>query len=149
MLKTKLYFSLLAIALIATMGMAAPAEAAPKSLIGTWDVEAVVGGVGAPTLFTFDRGGNFIATGSDATFSTAHGAWERDGGRNYKTTNRAFIFDDDGMVALVFVSNAEIQVSRDGQSFTGNFDAEVQTLDGTVVDSFSGTSSGSRITVSH
>lgn len=91
-------------------------------LVGAWRV--TVDRPGLPPLeevesYTSSR--NVITdANSGAARSAAHGAWQRLGGRKYRTTIVFFRYDpaSGAYLGTVKIRN-EIDVSRDGQSFTG------------------------------
>ncbi len=118
------------------------------SIVGSWDVVSTFApGVEAPSLFTFGVGETWFATGSRADLSVAHGAWERTGSRTFTATSKGFIFAPDGSVSLVIQNEGIMEVSPDGDSFTAAFASEVSVPGGPVIDSFSGTAVGTRISV--
>lgn len=127
---------------------ASPALAMNRTLVGSWDAVATFDGGGeAPFLASFNRGGTWTSSGSSAGSSTAHGAWERTGPRQYSTKSKIFFYDANGDLSAIGESQSEIELSQDGTSYTGTFEATVSLPDGTVVATNSGTESATRITV--
>ncbi len=118
------------------------------SVVGSWEVVSTVApGVEVPSLFTFEVGETWFATGSRADLSVAHGAWERTGSRTFTATNRGYIYAPDGSLSLLITNEGILEVSPDGDSFTAAFASEVSVPGGPVIDSFSGTAVGTRISV--
>ncbi|MCP3958838.1 MAG: hypothetical protein GY719_13375 [bacterium] len=145
-MKKHAWYGFVAILLLA--GTTTPASAAGFStIVGSWQALSTLDtGEEAPGLFTFSIDRTWISTGNDAAFSNGHGAWKRTGPRTFTAKNKAFILDEAGGVSLVLTNHTDLEVSADGKSFTAVFTTEVSLLDGTVIDSFSGTSTGTRIT---
>ena len=139
--------SLTILALLALLG-ASPALAGGPQLAGAWEaVASFDGGGAAPFLATFDKDGTWTSSGASSSASTAHGAWEKSGPRSYSTKSVIFFYDANGNLSLRGESRSEIEVSQDGNSYSGTFEATITLLDGTVVATNSGTEAGSRIQV--
>lgn len=137
----------LALILMIALAPAASADGIP-TVVGSWEaVSTLETGEQAPGLFTFNIDRTWMSSGNDASFGNGHGAWKRTGFKTFSATNKAFVFDADGTLALVLTNDTDLEVSSNGQSFTATFSTEAALPDGTVVDSFTGTSTGSRITV--
>ena len=138
----------LVLLLMIALAPAAMAGGGPR-LVGSWEAVSTLDSTGeqAPGLFTFNIDRTWMSSGNDASFGNGHGAWKRTGGRTYSATNKAFVFAPDGSLSVVLTNNTELEVSHNGQTFTATFSTEVALPDGTVVDSFTGTSTGTRITV--
>ena len=127
---------------------ASPAFAMGRNLVGTWDAVATFDGGGeAPFLASYNRGGVWTSSGSSAGASAAHGAWERVGPGQYSTKSKIFFYDANGNLSAIGESQSEIQISQDGESYTGTFEATISLPDGTVVATNTGTESATRITV--
>lgn len=140
-------FSILALLLLALT--AAPAFADGPSIIGSWEATSVVDGTTDvnPLFATFGKDGTLVSTGPSNANSVAHGAWKKTGAGQYSATLVFFVYDASGNANLKVTNNGEYQVSQDGQSYTSVFEATLSTLDGTVVATVTGTSSGNRINV--
>ncbi|MCP5120143.1 MAG: hypothetical protein GY953_55815 [bacterium] len=117
------------------------------SIVGSWDVVFALPSGDAPGFFTFDSGETWFATGSQASLSPAHGAWEQTGSRTFAATNKGFIYATDGSISLLIKNSGILEVSPDGDSFTAAFLTEISIPGGPVVSSFSGTATGTRIQV--
>lgn len=151
----------LSLALLLMMGLAMPAfadsdsdsdsdsDGGPPKIVGSWEGVSILepDGVESPGLFTFNIDRTWMSSGDSPLFSNAHGAWKQTGPRTFVTTNKAFVLAETGGVSLVLSNQTVIEVSADCQSFTGVFSSEISLPDGTVVDSFNGTATGTRITV--
>jgi len=73
----------------------------PKCFIGTYLIEE---GSGTISLWTFGARGTIIVTSSEQkelSFSTEHGAWEKSGGRQAKSTMLDFSFGEDGKLTNI------------------------------------------------
>lgn len=126
-----------------------PSFAQAPALAGAWEATATFDGSGdsVPFLATFDRDGTWNSSGSDGNTSAAHGAWERTGPRTFSTKSVIFFYDSNGQLILRGVSRSEVEVSRDGSTYSGTFEATITELDGTVLTVNTGTEAGQRITV--
>ena len=146
----------LSLAMLLMMGLALPALAdsdsdsdGPRKIVGSWEAVSTLDPTGeqAPGLFTFNKERTWISSGDSPLFSNGHGVWKRTGPRTFSATNKAFILAETGGVSLVLTNQTELEVSSNGNNFTATFSTEVSLPDGTVVDSFTGTSTGTRITL--
>lgn len=145
--RTRSHLFLLAAVFIFAL-VAAPALAGGPQIVGSWEVETVFDGTGASEsiLETYGQRGTLITSGSTAGAGNGHGAWEKTGPRTYSTSQVIFGFAPDGSLAAVVRANAEIEVSQDGQSYVGTFEADVEVVGGPTLSN-SGTVTGSRIDV--
>ena len=137
------------LALVLMIGLATTASASGlPTLVGSWEaVSTLETGEEAPGLFTFNIDRTWMSTGDNASFGNGHGAWKRTGVKTFAATNKAFVYGEDGSLSLVVSNETVLEVSSDGNSFTAAFTTEVSLPDGTPVDSFTGTSVGTRIQV--
>ena len=137
----------LVLAIVSTVAFVPAAFAGPKSIEGTWRAAGVPDGTSdaTETLFTFSRGGTLVASSDSAGTSAGHGTWEKVAGRNFAATNVAFVYDASGVATQVLSTEISIEVSSDGDHFTATFETSVQTLDGTVLATITGTAAGDRI----
>ena len=137
------------ILLISFMALAAPAFAGPPTLVGSWTSVATddVTGEQFQTLWTFHFGRTLVVSGDLGNASTGHGAWKRTGLRTFEAVNTAFLFAPDGSLALVLKNRATFELTPDGDHFTAVAESELQTPDGTVVDTTSSAATGERIRV--
>lgn len=119
------------------------------SIVGSWEATSVLepSGEVAPGLFTFHRDRTWIASANEVSLSNAHGAWKPTGPGTFTATSKGFVFGPDGSAGLVLKNRVSLTLSGDGDSFTAVFSTEVSLFDGTVVDSFTGTATGTRIEV--
>ena len=142
-------FVRLLLATLLLIGSTLPASASGlPTIVGSWEALSTLdSGEQAPGLFTFNIDRTWMSSGNDVSFSNGHGAWKRTGLRTFVAVNKAFVLDPTGGVSLVLTNRTELRVSSDSQSFTAEFTTEVSLLDGTVIDSFSGTAAGTRITI--
>lgn len=142
----KIQLSLIVVTLLALA--ASPALADPPKLEGAWEVAVTfdVGG-GEDILASYHRGGTLVLTGPSNLSGDAHGVWERTGPRTYATRSVIFAYGPDGNLAAKVHASSEIEVSLDGNSYTGAFRGEVRALDGTLIEVNTGTETGTRITL--
>ncbi|MEM7586022.1 MAG: hypothetical protein AAF560_21710 [Acidobacteriota bacterium] len=116
--------------------------------VGSWDSLSVTqDNENISNLLTINIDGTAIFTSPTSFQSTSHGAWKRVGPRRINSTTFGYIYNDAGFLTAVQKVKTDVTVSRDGQSFSGDFSSEISLLDGTVVESESGTTSGQRIVV--
>ena len=103
-------------------------------LEGSWLETVTLSGEGAATefrtLFTYDAGGGLTGTASvdlnpASLTGPSHGAWVRVAERSFRTTARAFAFDQDGKPAGLYVIREEIVLDERGQSYQGTGSFEV------------------------
>lgn len=151
MSKMKTVYPLL-LALALTIGFALPLFADDDSdtdapaIVGSWDVVTELStGETSPSVFAFHADGVFTSSG----IGTASGSWKQIGERTFAASNVGYFFDAAGNVTLRFESDSVETVSEDGNSFEAVFEGEFRAPDGTLVQSVSGTSTGTRIEVSH
>ncbi|MEM9552821.1 MAG: hypothetical protein AAGC60_01060 [Acidobacteriota bacterium] len=128
--------------------LAAPAAfASPPTLEGSWRTTSTLDGAteSTPGLFTFAKGGTLIASNNTDTTGNGHGTWKRLAGRTFAATNIAFVYDSNGVATQIFETEITFRVSWSGNTFRATFETSVQTLDGTVLATASGTATGERI----
>ena len=136
---------------VLSIALVAPASAdggGGGGLVGSWESVAVLDGTTdeVPSLFTFNRGGTFTATGATVANSGAHGSWKKIGPRTFKGSNVSFIYGPTGDIAATLNTNTTFVVAPGGQSYDAEFDGEIRFVDGTV-QPFAGTAVASRINV--
>jgi hypothetical protein len=138
--------------LVSTMALAAliltPASlsAQPRaSLEGAWDSQATTTDCNGHTLMAFrgfelfHQGGTLTTTGnpnSPALSSPGLGTWQRTGMRTFTSTLQFFTFNPDGSFAGTVKIEGQVQLSADGNSYTGTSTFAVYDPDGNLV--FSG-----------
>jgi hypothetical protein len=129
--------------------VSAPSFAGQHSLTGSWDAVTTEDGTGqaSPTLINFNRSGTTIATPPSNNVSSANGSWKKTGARSFAATSKFFIYNAGGNVDLVATSNAEYELSQDGQEFTSTFETDIRTLGGVLIATVTGTITGERINV--
>ncbi len=114
-----------------------------RALVGVWNLQ-VTGrncqtGVEIrtfPSMFTIHRGGTMNEWGSGNAPSTrglGQGIWDYDSQRNYKSSFQFFRFNADGTLAGKQVIRQQIELSRDGSSFTSTATAHVLDVNGNVI----------------
>jgi len=142
----KLQCSMIAVALLALA--ASPAFAGPPKLQGAWEVAVTFdAGGGEDILASYHRGGTMTLTGPSNLSSDAHGVWERTGPRTYSTRSVIFAYGPNGTLVGKVRATSEVEVSLDGNSYTGVFRAEVRDLGGNLLLVNTGTETGTRITL--
>ena len=154
-MERKRYAIITFIAVILMMGLTTAAwadsdsdsDSDSGSIVGSWEAVSVLdpSGEESPGLFTFNADGTWIASSNEVAFSNAHGAWKQTGSATFTGTSKGFVFGGDGSAILTVTNRVDLTVSSDGESFTADFATEVRQFDGTLIDSFTGTSSGDRI----
>jgi len=98
-------------------------------------------------MFTFNRGDTFWESGtqiSPALRSTSHGIWSYDGGRNYTTSFQFFRFNTDGTLAGRQIISQQLELSRDGNSYTTTATAQVLDVSGNVIANNCSSGTGTR-----
>ena len=120
--------ALVVIASIAAGAMSASADRAgvqgrSGKLVGSWMVAVERPGLPSlKSLQTYTRGRGVVETanGGAGARSASHGAWQRIGPRKYGVTMVFFRYDPASGAYLGTVKlRRQIEVARDGQSFTG------------------------------
>ena len=145
----KIVSTLAALGLLAAL-LASPALAdGGRTIVGTWQVEATLDGSGQVDriLETYNREGTWISTGPTNSAGSGHGAWKRTSGRQFTTTNVIFGYGPDGNLAVIVTGNSEVEVSSNGNSYDGVFQAEVRDLSGNLLVVNSGTLSATRLEI--
>lgn len=104
-------------------------------MIGTWDIEVTLRNraTGASTtklraVDTFSSGGTLIQTGADSPpdlSSPGQGVWRQIGDQTYAAVLRYFRFNADGSVAEIRKITRHLELSDDGNRFTGTASVEV------------------------
>ena len=100
------------------------AGATKNKLVGSWMVTVNRGPAlpGLMSLQTYTRGRGVVenSNGGPTARSASHGAWLRTGARTYRSTQVFFRYDPDTRAYLGTVKlRHELELARDGQSFTG------------------------------
>ena len=96
------------------------------SLEGSWTV-GITGGQGTPDLpswykaqVTFTPGGGLVATITDASIQTGHGAWVQVGKRKFAITISLFQFDESGNFVGTLKARATLKVDKKSQTFASD-----------------------------
>jgi hypothetical protein len=120
-------------------------------LDGSWWIDVTFDGTPGVTnahLATFVPGGAFVQSSallSEPNASSGHGAWQRVGD-NFALTFQSFSVDDQG-APIVYKVWATITLSPEGDRFTAPYRLAVTRRDGTVLQTGTGTASGTRLLV--
>ncbi len=128
-----------------------------KAIVGSW-LETVTfsGGARPPlkSLNTFIEDGNLVVadqgnvtTEPPAVFSAGHGAWVHLGGRTFAWTVLELISDLNGNLFGTLKVRGQYTVNKSGNSYSGQFKAEITDTAGHLIFSFEGTNEGQRIQV--
>jgi len=95
-------------------------------LEGSWTV-GITGGQGTPDLpswykaqVTFTPGGGLVATITDASIQTGHGAWVQVGKRKFAITISLFQFDESGNFVGTLKARATLKVDKKSQTFASD-----------------------------
>lgn len=116
---------------VGAISASAGGKGGEKHLVGSWMV-SVDRGPALPALkslqtYTRGRGVIEISNGGATARSSAHGAWQHEGGRTYGTTVVFFRYDPASGAYLGTVKiRHTLQLAHDGQSFTGVAVAELR-----------------------
>ena len=127
-------------------------------MIGTWDIEVTLrnratgcatGASAKPlrAVDTFTSGGALIETGVHATpqpHSPGQGTWRHICGQNYAAVLRFFHFNPDGSVAETRKVTRHLELSKDGNEFTGTASIEVYDADDCLVTAHCATETARR-----
>jgi hypothetical protein len=116
----------------------------PAGILGTWSVQ--VKPKGAPSfagLVTFTQGGGLIETESDQP-GTGQGSWHRIAGRRFAFAFESFIFSPTGPAGHVVVRG---RITLRHGTLSGPFKFDVFDTAGHIVQSGSGTASGTRFAI--
>ena len=96
------------------------------ALTGSWNVR-ITGGAGTPSLpswyqadVTFDRDGGLVATITDPSIQTGHGAWTRVGNRKYAVTIFLFQFDQSGNFQGTLRARATLKLDKKARTFNSS-----------------------------
>ena len=113
------------------VGAATPSEtvgASKGALEGSWRV-SIAGGTGTPTLpdwygalVTFTHEGGLVATITDGTISTGHGAWAKIGSHTFAITIELRKFDPNGTFLGTLKATATISLNNAATEFTSDED---------------------------
>ena len=128
-----------------------------KAIVGSW-LETVTfsGGARPPlkSLNTFIEDGNLVVadqgnvtTEPPAVFSAGHGAWVHLRGRTFAWTVLELISDLNGNLFGTLKVRGQYTVNKSGNSYSGQFKAEITDTAGNLIFSFEGTNEGQRIQV--
>ena len=139
--------SALAVTSAAAARPTAPQRAAhghPAGILGTWSVQVrPTGAPGNAALVTFTHGGGLIETESDEP-GTAQGSWQRIAGRRFAFAFESFIFSSTGPAGHVVVRG---RVALRRGTLSGPFKFDVFNTTGHIVQSGSGTATGTRFAI--
>lgn len=118
-----------------------------RTVAGSWFVTAIPDpATGFPPMVSYSamtRDGRMI--GSGATGLATIGEWQRSGGSQFATTFKGYEVYE-GQIIHNNV-RAVLQLSRDGEEFSGPFVNEVSDVDGNVLFAIGGTVQGTRMHV--
>lgn len=128
-----------------------------KAIVGSW-LETVTfsGGARPPlkSINTFIEDGNLVVadqgnvtTEPPAVFSAGHGAWVHLGGRTFAWTVLELISDLNGNLFGTLKVRGQYTVNKSGNSYSGQFKAEITDTAGNLIFSIEGTNEGQRIQV--
>lgn len=129
-----------------------------RGFVGSWNVTiAVPGEPGDPHLASFGADGTFVEAArpvqpapADAPFvaifpSPGHGAWGSAGEGTAVLVFTRLLSNEKGEYLGTVPARATVELSADGQRFTGPLTFEVADAAGTLIDTGRGTLSGTRI----
>ena len=126
MARPRVELSVIVALAILFVGAATPSEtvgASKGALEGSWRV-SIAGGTGTPTLpdwygalVTFTHEGGLVATITDGTISTGHGAWAKIGSHTFAITIELRKFDPDGTFLGTLKASATISLNNAATQF--------------------------------
>lgn len=123
---------------------ASPSFAADNKIVGTWAV-TFNGDDTTQAVMTYHQDGTFDSTSSSGNVTSAKGVWEKAGPRTFVERNKSFSLDANGNLAFVLDSTEVLELSNDGQSYTGEVVTQVSLPDGTPVATVSSSTAASRL----
>ncbi len=134
------------------------ADQGPKkeAIVGSWLETVTFSGGGAPpplkSLVTFIADGILVVADqgnvtTETVFSAGHGAWVHLGGRTFAWTVLELISDLNGNLLGTLKVRGEYTVNESGNSYSGQFKAEIADTAGNLIFSVEGTNEGHRIQV--
>lgn len=94
---------------------------------------------------TFHKDGTFHTTPSSNLFTAGEGIWEKDGPLTFAETNRGYILDSAGQLALIVDTTETIEVSGDGRTYVSAGVSKVRLPDETLVNTVSFTGIATRL----
>jgi len=131
-----------------------------KAIVGSWLETVTFSGGARPPLkslstFTADGGlvvadqGNVTTEPPEraAVFSAGHGAWVHLRGRTFAWTILELISDFNGNLSGILKVRGQYTVNKSGNSYSGQFKAEITDTAGNLIFSGEGTNEGQRIQV--
>jgi hypothetical protein len=123
-------------------------QANAPTLVGAWEVTASrARGVGK-NLLTFSSDGTFFRSGdTHPVVSGGHGAWKLVGPNQYQASYVSFTFDQSGKWAGVNRNNLQLNLSPDGNSFSGTVKSSNRDLEEKVTSTGTSPLAGKRIQV--
>jgi hypothetical protein len=99
-------------------------------------------------LLTFSSDGTFFRSGdTHPVLSGAHGAWKLVGPNQYQASYVAFTFDQSGKWMGINRNNLQLELSADGNSFSGTVKSSNRDLQENVISAGAATLAGQRIQV--
>jgi hypothetical protein len=122
--------------------------ASSPTLVGAWEVTAKrARGVGK-NLLTFSSDGTFFRSGdTHPVLSGAHGAWKLVGPNQYNASYVSFSFDPSGKWTGINRNNLQLNLSPDGNEFTGTVKTSNRDLQDNVLSTGASPLEGKRIQV--
>ncbi len=132
-----------------------------KAIVGSWLETVTFSGEGAPpplkSLSTFTADGGLVVADQGnvttepperaAVFSAGHGAWVHLRGRTFAWTVLELISDFNGNLSGILKVRGQYTVNKSGNSYSGQFKAEITDTAGNLIFSGEGTNEGQRIQV--
>jgi hypothetical protein len=106
-----------------------------RQIEGSWWQSIEQDGGPTQALVSFAEGGVIIATANfpGSSQSSFQGTWTQTGPREFAWTSFSFVYDDAGDHIGIVRVHDELELARDGQSFSGNGKVELLDVDGTFV----------------
>ena len=113
-----------------------------NQIAGTWEVHVDAGDVQFTDLSSMTRDGQVITVNPGG--GTALGGWQRVRGRTYDVSFTGFMPGEPPARATIF---STVELSTDGQEFSGPFLTEFRDLEGNLLFDLEGTVNGTRLPV--
>lgn len=143
--RTRWLAYLLLFVLLAGFVLSATAGHGPKkTLVGAWERQRP----DDPTqvaMAIFHDDGTFSTSGADPNKSNSLGVWKREGPRSFVAKAVGFVATPTGTLRVD--TRVMIELSRDGQSYVSEGQAEIRLPDGTLIDTVPVTLNGIRLTI--
>jgi hypothetical protein len=121
---------------------------ASVSIVGLWNLSFVSGGEVVDVAFDawHSDGTEILNDYTDPIEgNVCLGVWEQTGPRTYKLKHPSWYFDNNGTLLGTVVIHETVNLSADGNSFTGSYTDDVYDVSGNLLEAYSGKLKATRI----